>query len=810
MKLPSHEIIKLLAEPVVLGGVRMPNRLCVQPMEGCDAGAGGVPGELTLRRYRRYAEGGFGLIWMEATAVEGQCRSNPRQLWMSRRNVKGFAELVKDVRQVARHRWGHEVILVLQLAHAGRYCNPEGVADPMIACHAVDQERQLGLPDDYPLVTDEYLDRLQDMYVTAGSLALEAGFDGVDVKACHGDLGAELLTAATRPGRYGGSFENRTRFLRETTGKLKAALPGFLLASRMTVCDGGAAAEPVMLAQMLQTAGVRLLNISGDHSSKRQPDAVDNPLERIARLHEITKAIQQAVPAVPVVAGGFSWFRHLLPDVAAGLLQAGGATLIGVGRAALAYPGLAGDLIRTGRMEPDQCCINCSACIQLIKDGGSAGCAIMDSEIYGAEYRHRRHFSLDHLQAEAQRCLACEPAPCRSACPAGIDVPAFIKAFAEEDIGKAYAKIREQNALPGMCAHLCPVGRMCEGRCVTNTLEGNPIPIHDIQYVVSWLARQRGLTGVQVPEQDTGKRVAVVGGGPAGIACAVTLLERGHHVVLFERAARLGGTPERVIRASRYSGARDEIDAILQPALSAARLVLRFGCELGRDMTLDELRGGHQAVFLATGVWGERTLGRAEGVVGGIDFLRRVRAKEIRTVPPRVIILAGGDSAMDSAVVARELGARELTIVYSGALSEMHWHMPDSWFRTEGVQFMALTRPVGYQVKADGKVAGLKVQLNIGPVSAAEPQAEYVLAAELIIEAMGLGLETGLAGALPGLKFDEQGLVSRASEFSYSGELPGVYVGGGMINGGASVVQCVAEGMAAGGEIDVWLRERAG
>jgi NADPH-dependent glutamate synthase beta subunit-like oxidoreductase/2,4-dienoyl-CoA reductase-like NADH-dependent reductase (Old Yellow Enzyme family) len=804
LSLPMFSPVTILSEPLMLEGVQVPNRLCVQPMEGRDAGAGGVPGELTLRRYRRYAEGGFGLIWLEATAVDGQCRSNPRQLWISRRTVKGFAELVKDIRQAARHRWGHEVILILQLAHAGRYSDSEGVADPMIAQHVASLDRPLGIPDDYPLVSDEYLDRLQDRYVTAAGLAMEAGFNGVDVKACHGDLVAELLTATTRPGRYGGSFENRTRFLRETTGRLRAALPDCILASRIT-----AYTEPVKLAQSLQEAGVRLLSIAGGNAAEQLAVGQESSLEKFARLFEMTRTVQQAVPAVSVVAGGFSWFRHLLPEVAAGVLQDGGAKLIGVGRAALAYPALAGDLIRGQRLEPDQCCINCSACMQLIKDGGRAGCAVMDSEIYGEEYRHRRHFAMDHLQDEARRCLACEPAPCRSACPVRIDVPAFLKAFAEADVVGAYEIIRARNTLPGMCAHLCPVGRMCEGRCVANTLEGNPIPIHDIQYVVSWLARQRGVIGVRVPAWDTGKRVAVVGGGPAGIACAVTLLERGHHVVLFERAARLGGIPERVIRASRYAGAGDEIDAILQPALSEARLVLRFGCELGRAMTLAELRHEHAAVFLATGVWGERSIGCADGVVDGVNFLRRVRANEVRSVPPRVIILAGGDSAMDSAVVARELGARELTIVYGGALSEMHWHMPDSWFRTEGVQFMMSTRPVGYRVEADGKVSGLKVRPNVGSVSTAEAVTDSILAADLVIEAMGLGLEKGLVDALAGCELNEQGLVRRVSGSSYSCGLPGVYVGGALINGGASVVQCVAEGMAAGCEIDAWLGDVA-
>lgn len=816
LTLPVADDVAVLQEPVVIGGLKIPNRLCVQPMEGCDAGTGGVPGELTLRRYRRYAEGGFGLIWFEATAVDGPCRSNARQLWMTRRNVNAFAELVRDIKQTAHHRWGHNAVVILQLSHAGRYAKPEGVADPMIAFHDPALDRRQGIPADYPVMTDDYLDRLQETYVEAGRLAGEAGFDGVDVKACHGDLPAELLAAFTRPGRYGGSFENRSRFLRETTAKLRAALPGYLLASRITVNvteprNPGREdlSEPQLLARSLREAGVQVLSISNGVAAESEPESVGSPLVRFAKQFEITRAIQRAIPTVPVVAGGFSWFRHLLPNVAAGVVREGGAALIGVGRAALAYPALAADLMRAGRLDPDQCCINCSACMQLVKDGGRVGCAIMDSEIYGTEYRHRRHFAMDNLREEARRCLGCEPAPCRSGCPARIDVPAFIKAFAEDEIEKAYDIIRQTNVLPGMCAHLCPVGSMCEGRCVANTLEGNPIPIHDLQYAVSWIARQRGHAGVRVPEQETGKLVAIVGGGPAGIACAVMLLEQGHQVVVFERAARLGGTPELAIRASRFTGAQDEVDAILKPALCEGRLTLKFGVELGRGITLDAVRREHDAVFLATGVWRERSLGHPDGVVDGVSFLRQAKAKEIQSVPQRVILLAGGDSAMDSASMALELGARELIIVYAGALSEMHWHMPDSWFRTEGVQFMTLTRPVGYRVGADGKVSGLKVQPNPGGASQENPGNEVVLEAELIIEAMGLELESSLVVALPACQFSDAGLLKTVNAETLSCGVPGVFAGGGLINGGAAVVQCVAEGMRAGREINLFLQDVA-
>ena len=803
LDLPVSSDVAVLGNPVLINGLNIPNRLCVQPMEGCDADEEGAPGALTFRRYRRTAEGGFGMIWLEATAVDGPGRSNPRQLWMRRKNLTAFAELVKEIREAARRRWGHEIIVILQLAHAGRYCRPQGEAAPVI----VVPDLQLGSPSPASVVSDEYLDALQEKFVSAGRLAMDAGFDGVDIKACYNDLPAELLSAVARSGRYGGSLENRSRFLREVIAKLSAAYPGMLLASRIAVAPAlRDSTESVELALSLQAAGVKVLNISALAEDTRSSEEKVHPLESFVRGAEVARAVQMALPGVAVVVGGFSWFRQFLPHVAAGVVQGGGATLIGIGRAALAYPSLAGDILQNGKMEADHCCIQCDACVQLMKDDGHAGCAVMDGALYSGEYRSHRHFAPDNLREEAKRCRGCEPAPCRTGCPTRIDVPAFLKAFADGETAVAYDLLRKANALPEMCSHLCPVGALCEGRCVAGTLDGTPIPIHDIQYVVSWEARRKGLTGIRVPARNSGKKVAVVGAGPAGLSCAATLLEKGHQVVLFERASRLGGTPEQVIRSSRFPGAQAEAEALLMPALRQARLVIKYGVNLGRDMTLEEMRRNHDALFLATGVWGEKSLGIATGVVSGLNFLSQAKAGRIKMLPERVILLAGGDSAMDSARVALERGARELLIVYAGPLSEMHWHMADSWFRTEGVHFLTLTRPLGYRMDADGKVTGLRIRRCLEDSLNGEAMPETILASTFVIEAMGLGLEASLVSALPGCAFTDECFVKTTESASLACGLPGVFAGGGIINGGASVSQCVAEGMRAGREIDLFLR----
>jgi NADPH-dependent glutamate synthase beta subunit-like oxidoreductase/2,4-dienoyl-CoA reductase-like NADH-dependent reductase (Old Yellow Enzyme family) len=804
---PVTDDLAPLFEPLSIRGRVAPNRLAVQPLECGDGDAEGAPGELTVRRYLHFAEGGFGLIWFEATAVEAAGRSGPRQLWLHARTLKPFAALVRTVKADARHRWGREPLMILQLAHAGRHARPLGVPEPVLACHDPALDRQDGIPDDQPLMTDAALALLQAEYLAAARLAVEAGFDGVDVKACHGDLVSDLLGAITRPGPYGGAFGNRLRFLREILEQVRDAIPRAILASRFAVQAGGVerGSESLALARGLQAAGVDLLNVTVEAPARGPGEPGEGPLDRFARQAEAVRAIQAALPAVPVMGGGYTGLRHLFPPVAAGVLRSGGAAFIGLGRGALAYPGLAADLLQRGALDPDRCCLECSACERLLQDGGAAGCVVMDAAAYGEEYRHRRRFALDHLRDEGRRCRQCQPAPCRTACPARIDVPAFIKAFVEGRETEAYRIIRERDVLPEMCSRLCPVGRLCEGHCVEGLLGAAPVPIHDLQYGVCRLARHRGATGVRLPGAGSGRRVAIVGGGPAGAACAAVLLECGHEVVIFEQGDRLGGTPERLIRRSRFQGAREEIEALLQPALREGRLSFRFGRVLGADLDLEELRRGHDGVFLATGVWAERSLGQAEGVVSAVEFLRRARTGEAGRLPARVALLAGGDGAMDCAEGVRELGARELVIVYAGTLAEMHWHMPDSWFRTEGVQFMMLTRPLGYLTDAAGRLRGLKVRCGGGLFLGDGRSTDAVLEAGLVIEAMGLGLDERVKAALTGCRFDARGLVEVAGGGSLACGPEGVYAGGGMINGGATVVQCIEEGMRAARELDRFL-----
>jgi 2,4-dienoyl-CoA reductase-like NADH-dependent reductase (Old Yellow Enzyme family) len=215
------EVRQVLARPVRVGAFTVGNSIAIQPMEGCDGTLDGNPGELTWRRYERFARGGAKLIWFEATAVREDGRANTRQLWITPRNVADFARLLARVREVHREHWGSadDLLVPIQLTHSGRYSVPRRI----IAYHNPHIDRKTGTPPDYPAIADDELERLEDDYVSAAGLALEAGFQAVDIKAVHGYLISELLGAKTRDGRYGGPLENRLRFIRNMIGKLRAA-----------------------------------------------------------------------------------------------------------------------------------------------------------------------------------------------------------------------------------------------------------------------------------------------------------------------------------------------------------------------------------------------------------------------------------------------------------------------------------------------------------------------------------------------------------------------------------------------------------
>ncbi|MHC4155099.1 MAG: oxidoreductase [Planctomycetota bacterium] len=428
----ATEHVSILAEPVQVGDLVVPNSLAIHPMEAADGDSQGRPGELTFRRYERFAAGGAGLIWVEAIAVVSQGRANPRQLWLNEDSKESFAALIQRMRQTAQQsELCHRPIIVAQLTHSGRYSKPQGVPKPLIAQRdpyrdaltlqqKPDSRAASGIPDDLPVVTDEYLDKLVDAYVEAARTAFEVGFDAVDIKSCHGYLINELLVSRRRQGKYGGSFGNRTRFLLEVIDRIHAEFgEDKQIVTRLGVYDAVPypfgwgvdendytrcdLTEPKKLIALLIERGVRLINISianphyNPHYGRPFIEPVigayqspEHPLAGVARLINLAGEIQKEFGDIAVVGTGYSWLRTLMPNVAAASKANGLASIIGVGRMAFAYPDFAKDIILKGRLDARKVCIACSKCSQIMIDGGMIGCVVRDREVYGPIYEQGR------------------------------------------------------------------------------------------------------------------------------------------------------------------------------------------------------------------------------------------------------------------------------------------------------------------------------------------------------------------------------------------------------------------------------------
>lgn len=385
-----------LIAPITVGAKTIPNRVVLQPMEGCDCNADGSPSALTIAKYMRAARSGAGLIWLEATAVCPEGRTNPGQMSLTRENLSQFQALVRDIRSVAKQECGIEPILILQLTHSGRQS-----IRPMIAYRHPIYEQARPVSDEN-IVTDEYLDTLAEKYVEAARLAVEAGFDGVDVKSCHGYLFQELLSAYEREGRYGGSFENRTRLYLDCVRAVKAAIPAdMLLTTRLSVVDmvpkpyGFGTTEdnevdlrePDRLIALLQEAGVQLLNVTlgnpyyNPHVNRPYRKGAYTPPEPpeagLARFLTIEKHIKDTFPTLPVVGSGLSYYRDDLMEQSERQIADGVCDLVGYGRMWLAYPGFYRDFL-DGRFEAKKCCLSCSKCTELMRAKQVSGCAVFE------------------------------------------------------------------------------------------------------------------------------------------------------------------------------------------------------------------------------------------------------------------------------------------------------------------------------------------------------------------------------------------------------------------------------------------------
>lgn len=422
---PRHpDPAAVLGQPLAVAGRTLSNRWVVLPMEGWDGTTDGRPTDLVRRRWRRFGQSGAALVWGgEAVAVQPDGRANPHQLAIGPESLGDLTSLRREL--LAGHAevtGGDPAPLIgLQLTHSGRWSRPAGIPVPQVAYRHPWLDEQVGATDQH-VVTDAWLDELVGAYARGAVVALEAGFDFVDVKHCHGYLLHELLSARARPGRYGGDLEGRTGFLAATVAAIRRDAPGLEIGVRLSAfdvvphrCGADNRGEPVTrdaypyafgsdhagvevdlaevhaLCDRLTRLDVPLLCITAGspyYCPHVQRPAYfppsdgylppRDPLLEVARLADVTASITRTHPGLTVVASGLSYLQEWMPAVAAGIVDGGGADLIGYGRGVLSYPELPVHVLAGAETERARLCRTFSDCTTAPRNGLISGCYPLD------------------------------------------------------------------------------------------------------------------------------------------------------------------------------------------------------------------------------------------------------------------------------------------------------------------------------------------------------------------------------------------------------------------------------------------------
>mgnify|MGYP002737524452 CR=1 FL=1 len=412
--------------------------------------------------------------------------------------------------------------------------------------------------------------------------------------------------------------------------------------------------------------------------------------------------------------------------------------------------------------------------------------------------------ALDRHEARvaADRCYFCHDAPCITACPTSIDIPLFIRQIATGTPEAAAKTIWSQNILGGICARVCPTETLCEEACVREEAEGKPVEIGRLQRYATDVVMAKGVHPF-TRAAPTGKRVAVVGAGPAGLACAHRLAMKGHDVVVFERRPKAGGLNEYGIASYKATGgfAQREVDWLLQ----IGGIEIRNGIELGRDVTLDQLTADHDAVFLGIGLAGVNALRAVgedlDGVRNAVDFIAELRqAADVATLPVGrdVVVIGGGMTAVDAAVQSKLLGAENVTIVYRRGQEKMSASGYEQDHAAQaGVRVIHNAAPV--RVLGNGSADAVEFAYTTdGPTGLVLSAETFTLKADQVFKAIGQTLK----GAPEGLVVEGGKLAGHSGKVS-EGK---VWAGGDCAAGGEDLtVTAVAEGRDAAEAIHAQL-----
>ncbi|MFN3823837.1 MAG: NAD(P)-dependent oxidoreductase [Pseudorhodobacter sp.] len=415
----------------------------------------------------------------------------------------------------------------------------------------------------------------------------------------------------------------------------------------------------------------------------------------------------------------------------------------------------------------------------------------LPAEAYARNFAdHEPPLDQHEARVAADRCYFCHDAPCITACPTAIDIPLFIRQIATGTPEAAARTIWTQNILGGMCARVCPTETLCEEACVREAAEGKPVEIGRLQRFATDAAMAQGHPFARAAA--TGKRVAVVGAGPAGLACAHRLAMRGHDVVVLERRAKPGGLNEYGIAS--YKATNDFAQTEVDWLLGIGGIEIRCGVELGRDVTLDALRAEYDAVFLGIGLAGVNALRAGgedlAGVQDAVDFIADLRQQPDRASIPigrDVVVIGGGMTAVDAAVQSKLLGAETVTIVYRRGQDRMS----ASGYEQEhaqhaGVRILCNAAPVA--IHGNGAVREVEFAYTAeGPEGLVQTGETFRLRADQVFKAIGQTL-----GDVP------EGIARDGAKLAAETGIAGVWAGGDCTGGGEDLtVTAVAQGRDA-------------
>jgi NADPH2 dehydrogenase len=427
-----------LGSPIQVDGLKIGNRLAIHPMEGWDCERDGRPSENTKRRWRRFGLSGAKLLWGgEACAVRPDGRANPKQLVMAEHTQSDIARMRDGV--IAAHKEasssaGDDLVIGLQLTHSGRFCKPNDNTkfESIIAYRHPLLDRKFGYPSERPVISDDEIKRLIEDYVLAAKRAQQCGFDFVDIKHCHGYLGHEFLSAVDRPGPYGGSLENRTRFLREIIEGIRTEAPGLKIGVRLSAIDSlpfkpdpvrstpGALGpgvpdehelpyrygfgadktnplqydltEPKAVLEVLRGLGIRFVNVTAG-SPYYNPHIIrpalyppsdgyrppEDPFVGVMRQLSVVRELKAAFPDFCFLGSGYTYLQEFFPNVAQAVVSRGWVDIVGLGRMVLAYPELPHDILAGRPLQKKRYCRTFSDCTTAPRNGLVSGCYPLDA-----------------------------------------------------------------------------------------------------------------------------------------------------------------------------------------------------------------------------------------------------------------------------------------------------------------------------------------------------------------------------------------------------------------------------------------------